>query len=624
MREDLSGFQVSKHRRAIRSTVHYCKINQYYDKEEGRCLGVPGGGRMLHVNNEQSCGINLLKAHCTSSSYYYVCKPDKTILAQCANGQFFSSRLQRCGYNNSNQSTSITIRPESESYNHVQISSCTRPGRFPIPHHCSMFYTCETNGHRLFQSVFKCPQNMGYREDAGTCVMMPNCNNDNSVDSAICMPDLPYENIQSLNKDIEENIEGTSDTTEQSQISNLSDLLIKEERKPESNENLNSRIDNTPTPTTIIDSPLSVNEDNSNLTDDSLSTAKYSSTNSHNDISILNDSQPSFNPLSYISNNNEYLTPLEDVTLPQEPLTASDKPDSFDIEESSIIPDKYYKSTMLQDIDVTSPVTSSVLVDPNQSYMDNPDFVPQTINNASQFDSIIIQSTSSTIQAYSTRDLVDISETVTSTADGASSSNADTQKIFEELQNENRSLSPFSSHISKSAPTIEFDDATHSITTPLTSEIQEFNSNVNNSNINSEMIETMTSSTINTLLKLDESMQSMITALPNSNIKFINQNLTSNTNHSTDGLSGLYSSLDDSKIADADLRMLHGIENVNTQYSSKSVNGLDLIPTTVHTLIPESVTMAMNSTNLKPVIQNLPDVLDTDSTTKKDNDNDNT
>ncbi|XP_024866998.1 uncharacterized protein LOC112451572, partial [Temnothorax curvispinosus] len=257
--------QVIRRRRTLKpfiASIHCCKLNQYYDQEEGRCLGVPGGGKVLHVENRRSCGLNVLKPHCKSSLYYHICKRGKSILAQCASGQIFDNRLQRCVYYDSSKLTPNIIPPDSYMYfDRVRVPSCTRSGRFPVLGHCSMFYTCETNGHRFHQSVLKCPQNTGYQVDRGVCNIVPDCQNNNSVDT-VCVPDAPGENVESPSVDEaeERNVKETSEILDESTAS-ADDPIV------EKKENVNSKIydDIITTPGSITGTLLENNDNDSNM-----------------------------------------------------------------------------------------------------------------------------------------------------------------------------------------------------------------------------------------------------------------------------------------------------------------------------------------------------------------------
>ncbi|XP_071564142.1 uncharacterized protein, partial [Temnothorax nylanderi] len=258
--------QVIRRRRTIKpfiESIHCCKLNQYYDQEEGRCLGVPGGGKVLHVENRRSCGLNVLKPHCKSSLYYHICKRGKSILAQCASRQIFDNRLQRCVYYDSSKLTPNIIPPDSYMYfDRVRVPSCTRSGRFPVLGHCSMFYTCDTNGHRFYQSVFKCPQNTGYQVDRGVCNVVPDCQNNNSVDT-VCVPDAPGENVESPSVDEaeERNVKETSEILDESTAS-VDDPIV------EKKENVNSKIYDDiiiTTPGSITGTLLENNDNDSNM-----------------------------------------------------------------------------------------------------------------------------------------------------------------------------------------------------------------------------------------------------------------------------------------------------------------------------------------------------------------------
>ncbi|KAL6255857.1 hypothetical protein P5V15_013099 [Pogonomyrmex californicus] len=281
--EKIADLQIIRHRRAVwPSTIHYCKVNQYYDHEEGRCLGVPGGGKVLHVESRRSCGVNILKPHCRSSLYYHICKRDKSILAQCANRQIFDNRLQRCVYYDSSKLIPNIIPPDEYMYHHhISVPSCTRSGRFPIPSHCSMFYTCDSNGHRFYQNVFKCPQNTGYHMDRGMCIVVPDCVNDNSVDPTVCVPNAPGENVESLNPNTEGNVKETSVIFEGNKAS-TSDSIVENEE----NVNFKSYDDVTATSVNIMDTP---SENNANNHDSDTDDTSLLSSKSIKEVSVPDD-----------------------------------------------------------------------------------------------------------------------------------------------------------------------------------------------------------------------------------------------------------------------------------------------------------------------------------------------
>ncbi|XP_012144216.2 uncharacterized protein LOC105662924 [Megachile rotundata] len=165
--------------RALKPDPPICSFNQYFDKEEGRCLGVTGGGRVLYINSTNTCSVKALQPHCTNPRYYYICKNDKTILAECIQGQHFDSRLQKCVDVNPEDLVSSTAQPNLDTFESIQLPECKEPGPFPVPDDCTLFYTCETNGHRMFQSIFRCPKDMAYETETKMCDFSSSCNGTN-------------------------------------------------------------------------------------------------------------------------------------------------------------------------------------------------------------------------------------------------------------------------------------------------------------------------------------------------------------------------------------------------------------------------------------------------------------
>ncbi|XP_043795072.1 phosphatidylinositol 3-kinase 3-like [Apis laboriosa] len=141
-----------------------CKMNQYFDKEKGFCLNVLGGGKALYINNT-SCGTNVLKPHCFNPRYYYICKKNKTILAQCSQNKHFEVHLQKC----------ILIYHGKNTPNKTNSNSCQKVGVFPIPNDCHQFYTCTAYGHRMKQNFYICPKNMAFDTKTEMCKPSSTC-----------------------------------------------------------------------------------------------------------------------------------------------------------------------------------------------------------------------------------------------------------------------------------------------------------------------------------------------------------------------------------------------------------------------------------------------------------------
>ena len=139
-------------------------MNQYFDKEKGFCLNVLGGGKALYINNT-SCGTNVLKPHCYNPRYYYICKRNKTILAQCSQNKHFEVHLQKC----------TLIYHGKNIPNKTNSNSCERVGVFPIPNDCHQFYTCTAYGHRMKQNFYICPRNMAFDTKTEMCKPSKTC-----------------------------------------------------------------------------------------------------------------------------------------------------------------------------------------------------------------------------------------------------------------------------------------------------------------------------------------------------------------------------------------------------------------------------------------------------------------
>ncbi|XP_031365058.1 myb-like protein U [Apis dorsata] len=160
---DITNYGVHRYPRTLISFPP-CKMNQYFDKEKGFCLNVLGGGKALYINNT-SCGTNVLKPHCFNPRYYYICKKNKTILAQCSQNKHFEVHLQKC----------ILIYHGKNTPNKTNSNSCQKVGIFPIPNDCHQFYTCTVYGHRMKQNFYICPKNMAFDTKTEMCKPSSTC-----------------------------------------------------------------------------------------------------------------------------------------------------------------------------------------------------------------------------------------------------------------------------------------------------------------------------------------------------------------------------------------------------------------------------------------------------------------
>lgn len=565
--------QVFRHRRAINPTtvLHYCKFNQYYDQDEGRCLGVPGGGKVLHVENGRLCGVNILKPHCTSLLYYHICKHDKSILAQCASGQIFDNRLQRCAYYDSSKLTPSIIQPDYlEYYEHVKVPDCTRPGRFPVPDHCSMFYTCDTNGHRLHQSVFKCPRNTGYQANREICAVVSDCENNDSVDSAICVPNAPDENVESLNSDgvIEENVEGISEKSE-------NDSTLKRE------ENINSKIYDDIIPTfETITNPQSM--DNYEGNDGNLDKASSLPTQPVQDI--LKSDGEMFN---------------------QTPNPTESAQEVHNEKDDSILP---------PDLQITSPSTIEFLGDTPFSVM-TPTYstdinsnidgeATEQYRNNNDESVTLPNSNTETLDSYSASTISNIPD--------LSSINDKLLKVDEKAQDMTEAIDSYQtstiSNIPEFSPISETPSKLYEETQSATTEQYENDDKIMTpSNFNAEMVDQNPTPILSDTSATDSPSNDFDTLSPTSASAIVSPQTDINDDQYTTKELFKTSPSVDSELADPDVNAPEVIEN-----DSKHIDTLDLAPTTKPALPLEHITTSMDITTINPTKQDLPTISDTD------------
>ena len=146
-------------------------------------MGVIGGGKALYVNNKKSCGSNVLKPHCTNPRYYYICRQNKTILAQCPQNRHFESHLQKCILVPREKHISVTNGQNSDIFDSVQRPDCLKSGTFPVPDNCGLFYTCSMHGKKMNQNFYTCPKNMAYDTKTEMCKPSSTCREPESLSS---------------------------------------------------------------------------------------------------------------------------------------------------------------------------------------------------------------------------------------------------------------------------------------------------------------------------------------------------------------------------------------------------------------------------------------------------------
>uniref|UniRef100_A0A6V7KNI1 Chitin-binding type-2 domain-containing protein n=1 Tax=Bracon brevicornis TaxID=1563983 RepID=A0A6V7KNI1_9HYME len=145
--------------------IRHCTHNQFYDDHEGRCLVVPGGGTATYIDPSRTCERDVMRPNLSDRRRYFVCRSSKIIYAECDEKQTFSNRLKRCIPDDS------ASEPEDKAHTHYhdELPSCERAGKYPSPENCHVFYTCASNGFRMFKDIHSCPRGTGYDQDKEIC-----------------------------------------------------------------------------------------------------------------------------------------------------------------------------------------------------------------------------------------------------------------------------------------------------------------------------------------------------------------------------------------------------------------------------------------------------------------------
>ncbi|XP_078052286.1 uncharacterized protein LOC144478351 [Augochlora pura] len=224
--------QVYRYKKDLNSHPPVCNNTQYLDEEQNRCLDIIGGGTLLYINKTKSCGVNVLKPHCSNPKHYYICKKDKAIVAQCKEDQYFNYRLHKCVHFNDQEEVTERTYSDQHIFDSIKLPACKKSGSFPVPNDCTLFFTCETKGRRMFQTIFKCPKTMTY--DAGTemCSISATCDDKYLNASSMCESNVES-GITVLHREHESDIEEITEfvTTDYSSTSpgyteNIIDITV--------------------------------------------------------------------------------------------------------------------------------------------------------------------------------------------------------------------------------------------------------------------------------------------------------------------------------------------------------------------------------------------------------------
>lgn len=437
-----------------------------------------------------------------------------------------------------------------------------------------MFYTCDTNGHRLHQSVFKCPRNTGYQANREVCAVVSDCENNDSVDSAICVPDAPDENVESLNSDgaTEENVEGISEKSE-------NDSTLKRE------ESINSKTyDDISTPESLTDNPLSA--DNYGDNDGNLDKASSLPTQPIQDISASDGEM--FNQAPNPTENAQEVHNEKDDSISPVDLQITSPP--------TVELDALHSVTPTYSTDINSNIDGET----TEQYRNNDD------------ESVTLSNTNTeALDSYS-------ASTISNTPD-LSSINDKSLKVDEETRDMTEAVDSYQtstiSNIPEFSPISETPSKLYEETQSATTEqygnddriMTPSNSNAEivDQNPTSILSDTSTDNPSNDFDTLSSTSASAILS-PQTDIN--------DDQYATKELLKTSPSVD-SKLVDPDLDAPEVIEN-----DSKHIDTLDLTPTTKPALPLEHITASMDMTTIIPMKQDLPAISDTDLITQNGKD----
>ncbi|XP_012284950.1 uncharacterized protein LOC105702166 isoform X2 [Orussus abietinus] len=151
-----------------------CRSHQYFDTEKNQCMDLPGGGTIISEDKVHNCADGVPRPHESEGRYYYVCKCDKTILAECPLGLRYDDGEKGCiqdvGWK--------TVRLVQDEYSFIQLPACLEPGLFPIPDYCSLYYSCNVTSSYLLQSISVCPPSTAFSPSLKICAFTESCSGD--------------------------------------------------------------------------------------------------------------------------------------------------------------------------------------------------------------------------------------------------------------------------------------------------------------------------------------------------------------------------------------------------------------------------------------------------------------
>jgi len=484
---------------------------------------------------------------------------------------------------------------------------------------------------------------MGYQANRQVCAVVTDCENNDSVDTAICVPDASGENVESLNSKeaINENVEETTGISEESETRSVSDSASKRE------ESINSNIydDVISTPESIIDNPLSVDNYEDNNDDlykvslsptppiqdistsdgiDETSNQALSSTESAREIqnekddSVL-DLRITSPPTVEFRDNAYIMTPMTSTPVYNTDINSNVDPETADTPFSTV----NYKSLKLDDR--TQDITTESYNDDETATLPNSNIetLDSYLPTSTPFSSINDKSLNVDEETRDVTRAIDSYQTSTISNVPESSTIIDIpSKLYEEMQD---TTEEYRNNYDKTMALLNSNtgaiDSTSTISSilefPPTSETsklyEEMQSATTEQYNNDDRIVTPSNSNIEVI----DPILSDISATTNNPSDFDTSTLSSailpqadiNDDQYTKELFKTSPSVD-SKLVDPNLDVPEAIESVPTGYSSEHIDTLNLASTT--TSPPQM--------DIIPTIKDLPAISDTDLITQNGKD----
>lgn len=151
----------------LQAKAFNCPCGHYFDSKLTKCVAIPGGGEVVHVDYQGQCKNNYkgILSHPTQKQFYYICKDCAVLVVKCPRLKIYDPVLKYCV--DIQNHCSITVHDESNG--EVEAPRCKGPGRYAVPEYPEFYYMCTEDGDKFYRSIFKCPSGTQYDPDTQSC-----------------------------------------------------------------------------------------------------------------------------------------------------------------------------------------------------------------------------------------------------------------------------------------------------------------------------------------------------------------------------------------------------------------------------------------------------------------------